>query len=133
MQAVSGPHEKRPEAQTRLSPSCLLPGKAVLRIHEIFVLIRMRIRILLFSSVTFKRQQIKKIIFFAYSCIYIIFSKIKIQKSQNSRNQCFFHYFCLMVEGPERPKNIPGSYGSGPATLGIRINEMDPHILPNSQ
>jgi hypothetical protein len=39
------------------------------------------------------------------------FSKIKSQKeSQNSRNQGFSHYFCMMIEGsgsgPGRPKNM---------------------------
>ncbi len=37
------------------------------------------------------------------------FSKIKVQqKSQNSRNQGFSYYFCLMIEGygSGRPKNI---------------------------
>ncbi len=48
------------------------------------------------------------------------FSKMKvIKKSQNSRNQAFFYYFCVMIEGSgagsRRPKNIrvPESYGSG--------------------
>ncbi len=37
------------------------------------------------------------------------FSKIKSQKeSQNSRNQDFSSYFCMMIEGPEsgRPENM---------------------------
>ena len=51
---------------------------------------------------------------------YTIFQKIKvINKTQNSRNQCFSYYFCLMIEGSgsisltngsgfgsRRPKNI---------------------------
>jgi hypothetical protein len=42
--------------------------------------------------------------FFAYYFLKIHlrhFSKIKcyILKSQNSRNQCFSHYFCMMIEG----------------------------------
>jgi hypothetical protein len=41
--------------------------------------------------------------------IYIIFQRYKvIKKSQNSRNQCFSYYFCLMIEGSGsgKPKNI---------------------------
>ncbi len=41
----------------------------------------------------------------------LYFSKIKVKKkSQNSRNQGFSYYFCLMIEGggsrPRRPKNM---------------------------
>ncbi len=43
------------------------------------------------------------------------FSKIKvIKKSQNSRNQCFSYYFCLMVEGSgARSGSISLTNGSG--------------------
>ncbi len=56
----------------------------------------------------------KKILFFIlllftfWRYIYIIFQRWKvIKKSQKSRNQCFSHYFCLMIEGSgsRRPKN----------------------------
>ncbi len=39
--------------------------------------------------------------------IYVIcYTKIKFMKSQNYRNQGFSYYFCLMIEGSGRPKNI---------------------------
>ncbi len=61
----------------------------------------MRIRILLFSSVIFKMST--KNSFFClllFKGTFTSFSKIKvIQKSQNSRKQCFSYYFCLMIEG----------------------------------
>jgi hypothetical protein len=69
---------------------------AVLRIHAIFVRIRIRGSIPLtngsgcgYGSCYFLRY------------IYIIFSEIKVKKkSQNSRNQCFsFSFFSLMIEG----------------------------------
>jgi hypothetical protein len=35
------------------------------------------------------------------------FSKIKRQKeSQNNRNRGFSHYFCMMIEGSGKPKNL---------------------------
>ncbi len=52
------------------------------RIHDILVWIRIRIRILLFSFLTFKTPTFKE----------------KVQKkSQNSRNQGFSYYFCLGI------------------------------------
>jgi hypothetical protein len=82
----------------------------------------------LFSLETFKMATE---IFFAYYFLKLHlhhFSNIKfIKKSQNSRNQGFSYYFCLMIEGPEpdpdqhllRMDPDPGgpktyrSYGSG--------------------
>ncbi len=54
------------------------------------------------------------------------FSKIKvIKKSPNSRNQDFFYYFCLMIEGSEAG-SVPRTSGSGseagrPKNTRIRI------------
>jgi hypothetical protein len=43
--------------------------------------------------------------------IYIICQRQKVKKkSQNSRNQCFAYYFCLMVDGFG---SVPLTYGSG--------------------
>ncbi len=106
----------------------------MLRIHDILGWIRIRIRgsipltngsgsgfgsgswirILLFSSLTFKMPA--KNLFFntIFSAYYFLklhlhnFSKIKSQKeSLNSRNQGFSYYFCMMIEGSGsgRPKN----------------------------
>ncbi len=76
--------------------------KSVLRIHDILVWIR----ILLFSSLTFKMPTKNNFclnIFSAYYCLKVHlhnFPKIKSQKeSQNSRNQGFSYYFCMMTEG----------------------------------
>ncbi len=73
------------------------------------------IRILLFSSLTFKMPKKKK----KNSAYYFLkvptplhlhnFSKIKSQKeSQYNSNQGFSYYFCMMIEGSEskRPKNM---------------------------
>jgi hypothetical protein len=68
---------------------------------------------------------------FTFEGTFTSFFKEKDQKSQNSRNQGFSYYFCLMIEGagsrcvpltngsgsdPGGPK----TYGSGSATLGRR-------------
>ncbi len=71
-------------------------------------LIQVQLRILPFSSVTFKMAT-KNIYFFLrfllitfWSYIYIIFQRLKVtKKSQNSRNQCFSSYFGLMIKGSE--------------------------------
>jgi hypothetical protein len=66
--------------------------------------IRIRIRILLLLSVIFKMST--KNYFFAYYLLKVHlrvhhFQRQKvIKKSENSRSQCFFYYFCLMIEGP---------------------------------
>jgi hypothetical protein len=50
------------------------------------------------------------------------FSKIKGQKeSQNSRNQGFSYYFCMMIEGSGRLKNM--------WRIRIRIHNTDGKIL----
>ncbi len=92
----------------------------VFRIHDILGWIRIRIlgsmlltngsgswiRILLFSSLTFKMPAKKLIFNTIFSAYYFLkvhlhhFSKIKSQKeSQNRRNQGFSYYFCMMIEG----------------------------------
>jgi hypothetical protein len=99
---------------------------SVLRIRDILGWIRIHgsmpltngsgswIRILLFSSLTFKMPAKNKIfntIFSAYDFLKLhlhYFSKIKIQKeSQNRKNQGFSYYFCMTIEGSGswRPKN----------------------------
>ncbi len=119
--------------------------KAVLRIHDILGWIRIRIRgsmpltngsgfgsgsgswirILLFSSLTFKmpaKTQFFNTIFSAYDFLKLHlhhFPKIKIQKeSQNSRNKGFSYYFCMMIEGSgsragSGSGSIPLTSGSG--------------------
>ncbi len=49
----------------------------------------------------------KKLILKKFFCLLHHFSKIKRPKKlQNSRNQGFSYYFCLMIEGSGRPKNM---------------------------
>ncbi len=62
----------------------------------------------------------KKLILKSFSAYYFLevhlhhFSKIKVQKkSQNSRNQGFSYYFCLLIEGSGAAGSIPLSNGSG--------------------
>ncbi len=46
----------------------------------------------------FKKRFFLHITFWRY--FYIILQKLRVKKkSQNSRNQCFSYYFCLMIEG----------------------------------
>ncbi len=120
----------------------------MLRIHDILGWIRIRIRgsmpltngsgsgswirILLFSSLTFKMPTKNKFfntIFSAYDFLKLHlhhFSKINIQKeSQNRRNQGFSYYFCMMIAG-SGSGSIPLTSGSGsgswrPKNTWIRI------------
>jgi hypothetical protein len=108
---------------------------AVFRIHDILGWIRIRIlgsmlltngfgsgiriRILLFSSLTFKMPAKKLIFNTFFSAYYFLkvhlhhFSKIKSPKeSQNRRNQGFSYYFCMMIEG-SGSGSIPLTSGSG--------------------
>ncbi len=91
------------------------------------------IRILLFSSLTFKMPT-KTIFVKTFSCLLLFegtflhsFPKIKSQKeSQNSRNQGFSYYFCMMTEGSG---SIPLTAGSGsgsrrPKNMWIRWIRM---------
>jgi hypothetical protein len=81
-----------------------------------------RIRILLFSLMTFKGPT--KNSFFQIFCLLLFegiftpfFKRYKVQKkSQNSKNQSFSYYFCLMIEGLGagfRSGSIPLTSGSG--------------------
>ncbi len=112
------------------------------RIHEILVWIR--IRILLFSSLTFKmpaKNLFFSIIFSAYYFLKVHlhhFSKIKSQKEpQNSRNQGFSYYFCMMIEGSGSGSragsgSIPLTSGSGsgrPKNMWIRWIRIRIRIL----
>ncbi len=69
-----------------------------------------------------QKKQFFNTIFAAYYFLKVHlhnFSKIKGQKeSQNSRNQGFFYYFCMMIEGSwVGSGSIPLTIGSGSATL----------------
>ncbi len=80
------------------------------------------------------RSQQKTYFFKSFSAYYVcyggtftsFFKDKKIKKnSQNSRNQGFSSYFCLMIEG-SRPGSIPLTHGSGsgsrrPKNMWIRI------------
>jgi hypothetical protein len=93
------------------------------------------IRILLFSSLTFKMPAKNKFFHTILSACYFLkvnfyyFSKIKSQKeSQNSRIQGFSYYFCMMIEGSGSESragsgSIPLTSGSGsgrPKNMWIR-------------
>jgi hypothetical protein len=75
------------------------------------------------------KKQIFNTIFSAYYFLKVHlhhFSKIKSKKkSQNSRNQCFSYYFCMVIEGSG---SIPLTSGSGsgrPKNMWIRIRNTD--------
>jgi hypothetical protein len=114
---------------------------AVLRIHDILGWIRIRIRgsmpltngsgsgswirILLFSSLTFKmpaKTNFFNTIFSPYDFLKLHlhhFSKIKIQKElQNRMNQGFSYYFCMMIEGSGSGSRAGSGSGSIPLTSG---------------
>ncbi len=109
----------------------------------------MRIRILLFSSLTFKMPTKNEFLKKSFSAQYFLkvllqhFSKIKVKKkSQNCINQGFSYYFCLMIEG-SGSGSIPLTNGSGsmrPKNMWIRIRDTDimndplasPDYLPSS-
>jgi hypothetical protein len=69
---------------------------------------QIRIRILRFSSVTFKTPTKTNLEIKCFSTYYFLMvptltsffkdKKVK-KKSQNSRNEGFFYYFCLLIEG----------------------------------
>jgi hypothetical protein len=89
------------------------------------------IRILLFSSLTFKMPT-KTDYFQRFSAYFFLrvhlyyFSKIKIQ---NSRNHGFAYYFCLTIEGSG---SVPMNNGSGSRrqkkTIRIRIRNTDMYL-----
>ncbi len=106
----------------------------VFRIHDIFVWIRIRgsmpltngsgswIRILLFSSLTFKMPAKNFFNTISSACYFLkvhlhYFTKIKSQKeSQNSMIQGFSYYFCMIIEGSGSRAgsgSIPLTSGSG--------------------
>ncbi len=99
----------------------------MLRIHDILVWIR----ILLFSSLTFKRPTKKLILKKSFSAEYFLtvhlhhFSKIKSQKVvTHSRNQGFSYFFCLIIEG-SRSGSMPLTTGSGSRrSKNIRIRRI---------
>ena len=79
-------------------------------------LIQIRLRILIFSSLSFKTLP-KNLFFLSFPAYYFLkvhlhhFSKIKSQKkSQNSRNQGFSYYFCMMREGSGSVHPTSGSW-----------------------
>ncbi len=102
------------------------PIEAVLRIHDILRWIRIRGSMPLtnWSGSCYFRQwpsrcQQKTNFLTIFSAYYFLkvhlhhFSKIKSQKeSQNSMNQCFSYYFCMMIEG-SRSGFIDLTSGSG--------------------
>jgi hypothetical protein len=128
----------------------------VLRIHDILGWIRIRIRgfmpltngsgsglgsgirILLFSSLTFKIQQKTNLFNKIFSSYYFLqlhlhyFSKIKSQKeSQNSRNRGFCYYFCMMIEGSGSGSRAGSGSGSIPLTSGPgRPKNSGKHVDP---
>jgi hypothetical protein len=73
----------------------------------------------------------KLILFYSFFCLLLLegtftsFFKDKSQKeSQNSRNQCFSYYFCLMIE-----RSGAGSEsGSIPLTNGSGSGEAQKHV-----
>ncbi len=91
--------------------------------------ILVRIRILLFSSLTFKTPT-KNNFFPSFSAFYFLkvhlhnFSKIKSHKEvKNSRNQGFSYNFCFMIEGSGSGA-VPLTSGSGsrrPKNIRIQI------------
>jgi hypothetical protein len=122
--------------------------RPVLRIHDILGWIRIRgsmsltngsgsgswIRILIFSSLTFQMPAKNNFLHIFFSTYYFLklhlhhFSKIKSQKeSQNSRNQGFSYYFCMMIEGSgsragSGSVHLTTGSGSGrPKNMWIRI------------
>ncbi len=106
----------------------------------------MRIRILLFSSLTFKmptKNLFKKkvflhVTFWRYGTFKSFFKGKKVKKmSQKSRNQSFSYYFCLMIEGSGSGvgsgsiplTNGPGSGSRRPKNTWIRIRNTDFYYL----
>jgi hypothetical protein len=86
----------------------------------------MRIRILLIFSLNFKmptknyfKKKLLHITLCRYINIYIIFQRKKVnKKSQNSRNQDFSYYFCLIIEGSGSGSRVGSGSGSLPLING---------------
>jgi hypothetical protein len=122
----------------------------VLRIHDILVWIRIWIRESMpltngSGSCYFRhrhsRCQLKTNFLFYFFCLLLFegtctfFQKWEVKKShkesQNSRNQGFSYYFCMIIEGSGsgRPKNM---CGSGSATLVINYQgkmKLSPDLI----
>jgi hypothetical protein len=101
-------------------------AKPVLRIRDVLVLIRIRIRWSLPLLINF----------FRYA--YIIFQRAKVIKmSQNSRYQCFSSYFYLVMVGSgsvpltNGSGSVPLTKGSGSVLLRIRIQEAQKYTDPH--
>ncbi len=126
-----------------------LGSKAVFQIRDILVRIRIsgsvpltngsgygayqriRLRILLFSSVTFKTP--RKNNFFSFFClflwryIYIILQRKNVtKKSQNSRNIGFSYYFWFMMEGSG---SVPPTNGSSSGSGRRKNLQIPEHCL----
>jgi hypothetical protein len=122
-------------------------SRAVLRIHDPDPRIHASdswIRILLFSSLTFKMPAKNKIFNTIFSAYYFLklqlhhFSKIKSQKeSQNSRNQGFSYYFYMMIGGSgsragSGSGSIPLTSGSG-SGRPKHVGPVDPDLDSDPQ
>ncbi len=91
--------------------------------------IRIRIRILLFSWVTFKTSTKNYWVFYNFCLLlfeatFTSFFKDKkdIKKSQNSGTQGFSYYFCLMIEGLRAWSVLCNGSGAGkPKHIRIRL------------
>ncbi len=104
------------------------------------VRIRMRIWILLFSLLTFKTPtknefKNKKFCSLHFEGTFTSFFKDKKpKKSQNSRNQGFFYFFCLMIEGSGSGSihltNGSWSGRPGSRTLVLKKNIMKVALVP---
>jgi hypothetical protein len=137
------------------------PKNPVLRIHDILGWIRIRIRGSMpltngsgfgsgscyFRHWPSRCQQKTYFLTQFFSAYYILkvhlhhFSKLKSQKeSQNSRNQGFSYYFCMMIEGsgsgylwlvdPDPDPWGPNTCGSGSATLEKSLPDIIVKFCP---
>ena len=68
------------------------------------------------QKTNFLTQFFLLITFWSYS--YIIFQKLKVKESQNSRNQGFSYYFCMMIEESGSGSRAGSGSGSIPLTSG---------------
>ncbi len=101
--------------------------KPVLRIHKIFIRIRIQSRgskplwlmdpdpAIFVSDLQFKTSTTKKNFKLFLLITFWRYKKV-IKKSQSSRNQCFSYYFCLMIEG-SGSESLSLNNGSGSGRL----------------
>ncbi len=127
----------RPEESQNQHQECWYALCPVLRIHDILVWIRIRGSMPLTNGsgscyfLHWPSRCQKKLIFSAYRYYFLKvhlhhFSKIKSQRElQNSRNQGFSYYFCMIIEGPG---SITLTNGSGSATLSLCLYEKYLHF-----